>query len=302
MPSISPSIWLAGKLTKRADLSARNVWSLNRSSNSVRKVSIDSCILQTFCPQSPSLVLKTISLVIGPLEPFPIYFHFPYFYHFHCGRVKRESRRWMAITQCPKKPEANFLAKTRLFQKAAVWKTNWPPGLLRFRPGLPRCTPRLAKIRLRSWAFQAVEQLLLSRRRRTGWTEIREHFTLSWGLNSSFQVVSKATTSWGCFFIKKSETIVPIEKPANRLNLLNISGIYHKLIPLGKQNPKNLFEEVSHTSLPGNPVLVRVPQNPFEKKIPSEPTSPPSQNSATNFKTENSNPYPPMKSFLFSPG
>ncbi len=96
--------------------------------------------------------------------------------------------------------------------------------------------------------------------------------------------------------------IVPFKKPANRLYLLNISRIYHKLTPLGKQNPKNLFEEVSHASLSGNPVLVRVSPNPFEKKIPSEPTSPPSQNSATNFKTENSNPYPPMKSFLFSPG
>ena len=63
---------------------------------------------------------------------------------------------------------------------------------------------------------------------------------------------------------------MPLKKPANRINLLNISETYHKLTPLGKQNPKNLFEEVSYESIPGNPVLGRVPQTPFEKKIPSE--------------------------------
>jgi hypothetical protein len=41
-------------------------------------------------------------------------------------------------------------------------------------------------------------------------TKIREHFALSWRLNSSLQVVSKATTSWGCFSVIKSETIVPL--------------------------------------------------------------------------------------------
>ena len=57
-------------------------------------------------------------------------------------------------------------------------------------------------------------------------------------------------------------------------------------MPLGKQNPKNLLEEVSHESLPGNPVLDRLPQNPFEKKIPSEPTTPPSLNSVSTSKNE----------------
>jgi hypothetical protein len=36
---------------------------------------------------------------------------------------------------------------------------------------------------------------------------------------------------------------VPVYEPANRPILLNMSGIYHKLKFLGKQNPKNLFQE-----------------------------------------------------------
>ncbi len=38
----------AGRLTKRDELSARSVSNLNRSSNSPRKVSVDSCIGQHF--------------------------------------------------------------------------------------------------------------------------------------------------------------------------------------------------------------------------------------------------------------
>jgi hypothetical protein len=106
----------------------------------VRKVSIDSCIFKSRWPQSPSLVLKTISSVIVPLQPFLIYtstapkpcplgrgsgdpaqykprantpavrpgmrrgvyFGFPYFYHFHCSAVNWESRRWMELdTEIP---------------------------------------------------------------------------------------------------------------------------------------------------------------------------------------------------------
>jgi hypothetical protein len=37
---------------------------------------------------------------------------------------------------------------------------------------------------------------------------------------------------------------VPFYEPANQPILLNRSGIYHKLSLLGKQNPKNLFQEV----------------------------------------------------------
>jgi len=64
---------------------------INRSSNSVRMVSIDSCICPGRFPQSPSLVLKAISLVIVPLQLSLIYFGYRYFYHFHCGGVKWES-------------------------------------------------------------------------------------------------------------------------------------------------------------------------------------------------------------------
>jgi len=37
---------------------------------------------------------------------------------------------------------------------------------------------------------------------------------------------------------------------------------------MGKQNPKNLFQEVPHEGLPGNPVLDRLLQAPIEKKYP----------------------------------
>jgi hypothetical protein len=42
-------------------------------------------------------VLKAISLVIVPLQLslIPHHFGFPNFYHFHCGDVKWESRRWI---------------------------------------------------------------------------------------------------------------------------------------------------------------------------------------------------------------
>ena len=111
VPSISPSIWLAGRLTKRAEVSARNVSNLNLSSNSVYMVSIDSCICQSRCPQSPSLVLKAISLVIVPSRLSIIYLGFPYSYHFHGGGVKCESRQWMGITQRSKMPETRYPAK-----------------------------------------------------------------------------------------------------------------------------------------------------------------------------------------------
>ena len=107
-PAISPFIWSAGRLTRRAEVSARSVSNLNRSSGSVYVVSIDPCICealrpkgrdfpvrwfafllcpflpagrqgphpqwracgalagQSRCPQSLSLLLKTISLVIVP--------------------------------------------------------------------------------------------------------------------------------------------------------------------------------------------------------------------------------------------
>ena len=106
---------------------------------------------------------------------------------------------------------------------------------------------------------------------------------------------------WGLLRLSKGCEYVPCKKPAKRINLLNISERYHKLTPLGKQNPKNLFEEVSHESLPGNPVLGGVPQTPFEKKIPSELTTPPSQNSPNILKNENCSLYPLTKSFLSSP-
>ena len=35
---------------------------------------------------------------------------------------------------------------------------------------------------------------------------------------------------------------MPVKKSANQSNLLNISRIYHKLRPLGRQNPKNHFQ------------------------------------------------------------
>ena len=40
------------------------------------------------------------------------------------------------------------------------------------------------------------------------------HFALSWGLNSTLKVVSKATTSWGYILFLKSVTIVPISAPS----------------------------------------------------------------------------------------
>ena len=65
-PSSSLFFWSVGKLIKHADISARSIENLSRFSNSVRKVSIDFCICKSRCPQSPSLVLETISLVIAP--------------------------------------------------------------------------------------------------------------------------------------------------------------------------------------------------------------------------------------------
>ena len=44
----SLSIFSAGRLINRAEVSARSVSNLNRSSNSVRMASIDSCICQPF--------------------------------------------------------------------------------------------------------------------------------------------------------------------------------------------------------------------------------------------------------------
>jgi len=44
-------------------------------------------------------VFQTISYVIVPLQLSLIYFGSPYFYHFYCGGVNWESRRWMGIAQ-----------------------------------------------------------------------------------------------------------------------------------------------------------------------------------------------------------
>jgi hypothetical protein len=57
---------------------------------------------------------------------------------------------------------------------------------------------------------------------------------------------------------------------------------------------------VPYENLPGNPVLDRLPQTPFEKKIPSESTPPPSPNSANFLGNASCSPYSPMKSSLSS--
>lgn len=60
---------------------ARKVSNLNRSSNSVCKFSIDSCIWKIRYPRSSSLMLKSIPLVIAPLQQSLICFGFPNPYH-----------------------------------------------------------------------------------------------------------------------------------------------------------------------------------------------------------------------------
>jgi hypothetical protein len=92
-PLISPSTLSAGILTKRPEISTRSVSTLNHSSNSVCIVSLASCICQSRYPQSPSLVLKTIALVIVPFYLPLIYFGFPYSYDFYCSGVNAPEKK-----------------------------------------------------------------------------------------------------------------------------------------------------------------------------------------------------------------